>query len=142
MTEASGATTTPAADSPGRLAGARRIGGAIIVVAALVIGLLLLNRWPSARDSRSGPPPSSPVVGVVVGVDAGGLGRVRTFSLRSGTAIYALTVGPLENETEFTPSHLSEHMATSEPIRAYFRLEDGVAVVYRLEDASATPSPE
>lgn len=53
------------------------------------------------------------------------------------------TLGPLDNATEFSPSHLTEHMATSEPIRAYFRIENGSPVAHRLEDAppEATPEP-
>jgi hypothetical protein len=44
-------------------------------------------------------------------------------------------MGPLENAAEFSPSHLSEHLATSEPVRAWFRVENGQRIVYRLEDA-------
>jgi hypothetical protein len=50
----------------------------------------------------------------------------------------------LENPTEFPPGHLAEHLASSEPIRAYFREADGKRVVYRLEDVPrppVTPAP-
>ena len=78
----------------------------------------------------------SPVVGVVVRVDSAGLGQVRGFDLRieNGSTV-RLTLGVLENAAEFSPSHLAEHQASSEPVRAFYRLEAGVPVVYRLEDA-------
>ena len=82
-------------------------------------------------------PATSPVVGVVIAVDSSGLGRVSGFSLRvaDGRTI-ELRLGALENASAFSPSHVTEHMATSEPVRAYFRREGAVLVVYRLEDAS------
>ena len=82
--------------------------------------------------------PASPADGVVVGVDSAGLGDVRSFNLRlANGGIVSLQLGTLENATEFSPSHLAEHLATSSPVRAYFRISaDGYrAVVYRLEDA-------
>ena len=85
------------------------------------------------------PFPTSPIVGVVIAVDSTGLANVKGFALRpiGGGFNFEFTLGTLENATEFTPSHLAEHLATSEPIRVYFRTENGVHVVYRLEDASA-----
>jgi hypothetical protein len=44
-------------------------------------------------------------------------------------------LGALENATQFTPSHLAEHQATSVPVRVFFVDQDGEHVVYRLEDA-------
>ena len=81
--------------------------------------------------------PASPVDGVVIGVDAQSLGDVRGFTLRTMDGLtLTLTLGTLENATAFSPSHLSEHQATSEPIRVWFRVEAGQSVVYRLEDAT------
>ena len=63
---------------------------------------------------------------------------MKTFVLRlPDETTVTLTLGILENATEFSPSHLAEHMATSVPVRAFYRLEDGVPTVYRLEDAPA-----
>jgi hypothetical protein len=78
------------------------------------------------------------VEGVVIAVDAVGLGQVRGFTLRPADAGFAFTftLGNLENAAEFSPSHLTEHMASSEPIRAWYHLESGLPVVYRLEDAT------
>jgi len=81
--------------------------------------------------------PPSPLVGVVVSVDTPSLGQVNGFGLRlpDGSTV-ALKVGVLENPTQFSPSHLLAHEATSVPIRAFYRVDNGAAVVYRLEDAT------
>jgi hypothetical protein len=85
--------------------------------------------------------PPSPVEGIVVGLTSSGLGQVERFNLRlpDGTTI-VLHMGVLENATDFPPSHLAEHQATSSPIRAYYRDEDLGPTVYRLEDAPGPPS--
>jgi hypothetical protein len=58
---------------------------------------------------------------------------------------FTFVVGTLENAAEFPPGHLAEHLASSEPVRAYFREANGKRVVHRLEDATtgtpATPTP-
>ena len=78
--------------------------------------------------------------GTVVAVDSAGLGQVRGFTLRmiDGES-FTLALGTLENPTEFPPGHLTEHLASSEPVRAYFRESNGKRVVYRLEDATTLP---
>lgn len=81
--------------------------------------------------------PPSPVVGVVVSVDTPSLGQVNGFDLRlADGSMLTLKVGVLENATQFSPSHLLAHEATSVPIRAFYRLDNGAPVVYRLEDAN------
>jgi len=91
------------------------------------------------------PTPSitSPVDGVVLSVDSAGLGDVRGFTLRPTSSPFAFnfTLGTLENPTEFPPGHLAEHLASSQPVRVYFRRsENGEHIVYRLEDASPAAS--
>ncbi len=83
--------------------------------------------------------------GTVVSVDSAGLGQVSGLTLRmiDGES-FTLTLGALENPTEFPPGHLAEHLASSEPVRAFFQESTGKRVVYRLEDATrqpATPTP-
>ena len=96
--------------------------------------------------SASPPPPTpdvtSPVDGVVVSVDAAGLGDVRGFTLRPTNSPFSFgfSLGTLENPTQFPPSHLAEHQATSQPVRVYFRTENGIHTVYRLEDAAPSGS--
>lgn len=122
-----------------RKARARRFFPALAVLIG-VIALGVFGLGPSATCActpTQAPPPTSPVVGVVIAVDSPSLGQVKGFVLRLPDAsTVTLTMGPLENATQFSPSHLTEHMATSQPVRAFFVLDDGVPVVYRLEDAS------
>jgi hypothetical protein len=129
------------ADPVGR--GARRsriarLGPALAVFAGLVALLLIAGLSAPVACACTPLPsvPPSPIEGVVVAVDSAGIGQVKTFTLRltDGTTI-ALTLGNLENASQFSPSHLNEHQATSRPILAFYRLEDGKPVVYRLEDA-------
>ena len=109
----------------------------VLLVAGFQSGILGPGRSPGASDLFA-----SPVEGVVIAVDSPGLGQVRDFVLRLDDGLtLTLAVGPLENATQFSPSHLAEHLASSEPIRAYYRLENGSPVAYRLEDAPPEPSP-
>lgn len=122
-----------------RRARARRFWPALAVFAG-VVAIGIFGFGPQATCAcipTQPPPPTSPVEGVVIAVDSASLGQVSSFVLRLADAsTLRLTVGQLENATEFSPSHLSEHMASSEKVRAFFRLANGVPVVYRLEDAS------
>ena len=82
---------------------------------------------------------TSPVDGQVIRLDTEGLTKVRGFTLRTDAGQeLAFTIGVLENGATFPPSHLAEHMATGTPVRVDFRMEDGVPVVYRVEDAPAS----
>lgn len=113
----------------------------VVGVAALaIIGIFIATQLFAMRACACIQPtpelPASPVVGVVVAVDSAGLGQVSGFSLRvHGGWAFKLALGPLENAAEFSPSHLAEHLASSEPVRAFYRVEGGKALVYRLEDA-------
>ena len=129
--------------APSRPSGSRRALGSLVVLALVVVGLFGVGIWQALRSGAGVPPasaapyPPSPVEGVVVAVDSSGLGRVSGFMIRvPGGATLAFELGALENAMEFSPSHVAEHMATSEPIRVFFRLDGAHAVVYRLEDAS------
>jgi hypothetical protein len=128
-----------------RAAGRRRpLAIALAAVLGAVTILVLLAIAQQVRDRPTASPSvSSPVDGVIIAVDAAGLGDVRGFTLQPSSSPFALTfeLGTLENPTEFPPGHLAEHLASSQPVRAYFRRsEDGRHVVYRLEDASPVAS--
>ncbi|MEZ0241445.1 MAG: hypothetical protein ACAH65_11665 [Chloroflexota bacterium] len=73
---------------------------------------------------------------MLVHIDSVSLSEVLGFELRlaDGTTLQ-FAVGPLENAAEFPPGHLSEHQATGAPVRVSYRIDSGVAVAYRLEDA-------
>jgi hypothetical protein len=122
-----------------------RLPALVIAAALTAIGLFALQQANQACACvPTDPPlPSSPVDGQVIAVNSPALGKVEDFTLRiAGGRTITLTVGLLENPTEFSPSHLTEHMATSSPVRAFFRVENGIPTVYRLEDAAeATPTP-
>jgi hypothetical protein len=82
--------------------------------------------------------PESPVTGVLLGVTAEGLTQVKGFTLRTSDGLeLSFEIGTLENGVEFPPGHLAEHLASSSPVRVFFRVEGSRLVVYRLEDASS-----
>jgi hypothetical protein len=103
---------------------------------AVILAAMALALGACAPQPVATPDVQSPVDGVVIGVDAASITDVRGFTLRtSGGFSFGFTLGVLENATEFSPSHLKEHQATSAPIRVWFRVENGVRVAYRIEDA-------
>jgi hypothetical protein len=117
------------------------------VVATLAVALALvpgLTGCGPAITSVVTPPatvmtavPASPVTGVLLGVTAEGLARVKGFRLRTGEGQEIdFEIGTLENGVEFPPGHLAEHLASSSPVRVFFRPEGDRLVVYRIEDAS------
>ena len=86
-----------------------------------------------------GPEPASPVDGILTDIDSEGLTRVTAFTLRTGDGqSITFKIGTLENGADFPPGHLAEHLATSSPVRVYFRADGPNLIAYRLEDA---PSP-
>ena len=115
--------------------------GLLLLLFALVSVLVTCACTPPSQ-----PPdfPRSPVVGVVVAIDQVSLTQVNSFEIRTSDGkTYTLKMGPLDNATQFSLSHLATHMATGVPIRAFYRLQTGEPVVYHLEDAvpaSASPA--
>lgn len=126
---------------------ARNTGARSFAISAAILALVILATLAFVELSRptaSPPPdlPASPIVGVVVRVDTESISEVNEIDVRMADGrIVTLSMGPLENATEFSPSHLAEHMATAEPIRAFYRLDAGRPVIYRLEDAAPSPAP-
>jgi hypothetical protein len=118
----------------------RRSRNLFLVALVVVIGLtgaavFLLGG--NATGDSDGPPGTEAAVGVIVGVESGGLDKVRGFDLRTtdqGTLAFEL--GTLDNGAVFPPGHLVEHQATAQPVRVWYRTEDGVRVAVRLEDAT------
>jgi hypothetical protein len=121
----------------------RRIDGGLVAVAAIIVASLLLGILVFATHSQPAgtlPPdlPDSPVEGVVVRIDAESLNDINEIDILmpNGRKV-TLSVGPLENALQFSPSHLAVHMATAKPILAFYRVKDGRPLIYRLEDAPA-----
>jgi hypothetical protein len=112
---------------------------ALLGLAVLISALIAAGCGP---DLTSTPSADSPVEGVVISVDAASLTDIRGFTIRTSAGqTLAFKLGDLENATQFSPSHLKEHQATSVPIRVWFQVVNGDRVAYRLEDASASPAP-
>jgi hypothetical protein len=110
----------------------------LIVLGTLLIVAVIGFGGAFAPRATEPPLPASPIEGVVVSVDVLSLTEVLSFQIRTRDGnVFELPLGTLENATEFSPSHLAEHQATSVPIRAFYRLENNIPVVYRLEDAPA-----
>lgn len=106
----------------------------LLVLVVLVVGTgaaaTLLN------NPTSGPPGTTPVVGVVVAVDARTLTDVRTFDLRtSDGTILRFGLGELQNGVQFPPGHLAEHKLTAAPVRVWYRTAGDQLLAIRLEDA-------
>ncbi len=116
---------------------------------ALALGLVACSPTPASTPGEvgtaslsvpaSGTPAvdaTSPVDGILTDIDSEGLTKVTAFTIRTndGQSI-TFKIGTLENGAEFPPGHLAEHLATSSPVRVYFRAEGPDLVVYRLEDA-------
>ena len=111
----------------------------LVLVVIVVIAIVTARPGSGLQPGETASLPASPVDGVVIAVDSAGLGHVGGFTVRlAGGWSYVFKLGILENATEFSPSHLAEHMASSSPIRVFYRLENSVPTVYRLEDAPSS----
>jgi hypothetical protein len=109
---------------------------ALAAILVLTAGAALLLGGTGSPDPDA-PAGAQSVVGVIVAVDAKSLTDVRGFTLRtSDGASTAFAIGVLENGAEFPPGHLVEHQSTAQPIRVWYRTEDGRKVAVRLEDAT------
>ena len=109
---------------------------ALVVVVGLTAAAVFLLGGTAVRDPDA-PPGAEAVVGVIVGVDSKGLDQVSAFDLRTtDQGTLAFVVGDLDNGAEFPPGHLVEHQSTAQPVRVWYRTEDGVRVAVRLEDAT------
>ena len=109
---------------------------AVVAIPLVAIVWLALPR-PGCACTPTPTLPTSPVEGVVISVDARSITQVNAFDLRMRSGVvYTFTMGVLENATSFSPSHLAEHMASSQPVRVFYRFENGAPTVYRLEDAT------
>lgn len=109
---------------------------ALVIVIALTGAAAFLLGGSAIRDPDA-PAGAQAAVGVIVGVESAGLDKVTGFDLRTtdqGTLVFKL--GDLDNGAEFPPGHLVEHQATAQPVRVWYRTEDGVRVAVRLEDAT------
>jgi len=97
------------------------VAALIAAVAVAIVGLGLFAGRTCGCSPTLPPAVTSPVDGVVVFVDSASLTDIRGFRLRlANGSILDFKLGPLENATEFSPSHLAEHMATGAPLPPSF----------------------
>ncbi len=134
---------------PARLAPRAAVAGACLVLALAAAACSptpSTTPGPVGTASLSVPASGTPVVdatspidGILTDIDSEGLTQVTAFTIRTqdGQSI-TFKIGTLENGAQFPPGHLAEHLATSSPVRVYFRAEGPDLVVYRLEDAPAS----
>jgi hypothetical protein len=135
----------------------RRLAGpaGVAAISALAVAALVLGACTPSPSATVGPVetaslgvpasgngeglPSSPVDGVLTHIDSTGLTQVTGFDMRTADGrTLAFRIGTLENGAQFPPGHLAEHLATSAPVRVWFRPQGTDLVVYRLEDAPAS----
>lgn len=108
---------------------------ALVAIIALT-GAAAILLGGTGRPDASPAPDAQQMVGVIVGVQATSLTDVQGFTLRtSDGAPIQFTIGDLENGAQFPPGHLVEHQSTAQPIRVWYRTQDGGKVAIRLEDA-------
>jgi hypothetical protein len=116
--------------------GTRRVFALALAAIVVLAGAVALFSEGSQPPAAGGPPGTIDAVGVIVAVDAAGLGDVRGFTLRqAGGAQLTFDLRSLENGAQFPPGHLAEHQATAEPIRVWYRLDGTDRLAIRLEDA-------
>ncbi len=116
----------------------RRTRNLLAIAVALVV---LVTGGAAALFGGAGQPgpaavaEATSVVGVVVGVNSGGIDKVRGFTLRTqGGSTVEFAIGSLENGEAFPPGHLVEHQATAQQVRVWYRIEGDGYVAVRLED--------
>ena len=111
------------------------VAAVAVTIAAAVGAAVILGAIGSSGTNQ--PSDTQSVIGVIVGVDSAGLDKVSAFTLRtSAGASLTFDLRALENGARFAPGHLVEHQATAQPVRVWYRIENGVRLAIRLEDAA------
>lgn len=73
------------------------------------------------------------VEGVVVDVEAASLGEVQSFTVKDGDETYEVLVDS-ERDYGFPVSHLSEHIASADPVRVELEQRNGRLYAVTIED--------
>jgi hypothetical protein len=99
----------------------------------VVIAVVAAAASVACAPRRDQAPPDE-IVGVVVDVEAEGLGHVTSFDVRSSATAYEIFIDP-GTTYGFPPSHLSDHLASSEPVRVGLMERNGRLYATSIEDA-------
>ena len=106
----------------------------VLVVLIAVTGGAALILGVAGGSAPGAPLGTTSADGVVVAVDAAGLGDVRGFTLREdGGSLLGFRL-ELADPTHFPPGHLAEHQATAEPVRVWYRMDGSALVAVRIDD--------
>jgi hypothetical protein len=107
----------------------------LVTVLALTGGAALILG--ASPDDAMVPAGTEEATGVVVAVESSGLTDVRAFTLRAPTGhLIPFRLDDFYSGPGFPPSHLIEHQVTAEPVRVWYRVENGVRQAVRIEDAA------
>jgi len=116
----------------------RRLFLAALAVVAIAAAVVALTSGGPVTNRPVGPA----VDGVAIQVESSGIGSVAGFTLRTADGRQLrFGLGQLGNPTQFAPGHLAEHVATSQPIRVWYRETAGGLEALWLEDVPAGTRP-
>lgn len=105
---------------------------ALILIIAITGGAALVL----GRPGPDGPPGTESVEGVVTEVQAASLNDVCCFKLRTADGrVLEFELIQLQNGVDFPPGHLTEHQATAQRIRVWYKGGIDSLLAIRLEDA-------
>jgi hypothetical protein len=96
--------------------------------------LLLVIGAVSCAGSERGPGEPSVVTGVVVEIESRGLNQVDSFTIKNLDTRTKILVDD-DTEFSFTPSHLSQHRATGQPVAVEVDRQGGDLVARSVRDA-------
>ncbi|MFN2488592.1 MAG: hypothetical protein ABR529_02400 [Actinomycetota bacterium] len=108
---------------------ASRLWGALLVI--LIAAAAACAGSSGASDDGGAPEKLS---GVVLEVRSEGLGDVRGFTLKSGDETYEVAIDP-DRDYSFPPAHLSDHLASGDPVRVELEARAGKLYATAIEDA-------
>lgn len=100
---------------------------------SLILVVVLALVAPGCGGGNGADAPTE-VTGVVVEIEAQGLGDVRAFTVKDGDDLYEISVDP-DIDYGFNLGHLNEHRATAEPVRVELEERGDELVALSIEDA-------
>jgi hypothetical protein len=102
-----------------------------VLATTCIVGLLVACGGESAPESGA----PNELTGVIVDVDSERLGDVRGFRLRSEGETFEIAIDPDVRFDDFPLTHLSDHLASAEPVRVEIDERGGELFATSVEDA-------